>query len=236
MENKNIKIAVMMPVHFFEYTEAEESYLIKSIDSILNQTHDNFIFHIMLDGNFPRAQEIIERYQNQDNRINLIISEHIGLCGCLNYMLSLVNEPYILRQDADDISREMRAEVLLDVINGCNKIGAIGDNYGVINSSDRVIHINTADPETLRLDRLAGSIAGASMLRTKAVKEVGGWKYKYAQDFYMLVKLRQAGYIIKSIKETVYYYRQHKNQISQKVREEQKACHREIVEKEINGK
>jgi len=221
-----------MPVFFFSYGENEERYLKKAITSNLMQTHSNFVFYIILDGYFPEAEKIIQNHADQDERIVFIKQDHMGLTKSLNMVLERIEEPFIARHDADDFSSPNRIERLLDAIIKHDKIGVVGDNYGVVNIMGHLTHINTADPENQRIDKLAGTIAGASLFRTKAIKEIGGWKYKYAQDFYMLVSMRKRNWILKTLKETLYFYRLHKNQISQAVRSQQKVCHRAIVEKE----
>lgn len=228
-------ICALMTVYLDPYGKKGEYFLRRAIESILCQTWGVFRFLIMQDGpcgsKFNSA-EIVNSYQ--DGRVDYHITpEHIGLTESLNLALPLITEDYILRQDADDISHPRRLFKLLTEINKDPMIGAIGCNYGILNEQNEHMITNGSDPQKVKLSDLAGTIAGGgSMLRTEAVKKVGGWKYEYAQDVYMWVMLRKAGYQICSVKETLYWYRTHKGQISQAKREQQKRCHQEIIKKE----
>ncbi len=229
----NKEVCILMSVHLRPYGKAGELYLRQAIESNLCQTDRYFRFLIVIDGSDNNAERVISSYA--DERIEVIWKgENTGLTDSLNRGLREINEPFILRMDADDISHPQRLEKLIVPMRQHDSIGAIGDNYGVIDDMNRLYHINTADPSKLAIEKLAGTIAGGgALLRTEAVKKVGGWKYKYAQDFYMWVALRKAGYKIISLEETLYYYRQHRGQISVRVKAEQNACGREIRENEI---
>jgi len=234
MEGANVKVCILMTAYLDPYGKRAEYYLRRAIESILSQTYRDYKFCIVNDADHERVVQIASSYY--DDRI-VYIQNHktIGLTASLNKALQYTEVPYILRQDADDVSHPQRLEKLLDVIEKDSTIGALGDNYGVLDQYGEVRHINGANPEIVPLSGLAGTIAGAgSILRTEAVKKVGGWKYEYAQDFYMWVVLKKAGYKIKTLQDTLYYYRQHPGQISQAKRDRQKWCHQEIIEKECN--
>ena len=95
------KISVIMPVF------NAELFLKKSIDSILNQTIDNFEFIIINDGSTDNTLNIIKSYD--DKRIKIVNNQiNIGISGSLNKGKALAAGEYIARQDADDISEPNR--------------------------------------------------------------------------------------------------------------------------------
>ena len=65
MNNTRPKISVLMPVYNCE------KFLKKAIDSILNQTFDNFEYIIINDGSTDNTSNIINSYN--DKRIKLIL-------------------------------------------------------------------------------------------------------------------------------------------------------------------
>lgn len=96
-------ISVIMPAY------NAENYLREAIDSILNQSFQDFEFLIINDGSTDHTEEIIFSYS--DNRIKYIKNEtNIKLIASLNKGLKLAQGKYIARMDADDISLKGRLE------------------------------------------------------------------------------------------------------------------------------
>ncbi len=83
-----------------------------AINSILNQTYQNFDFLIIVDN--PDNSEIIsvlEDYSKKDNRIRYIINKkNMGLPMALNKGIDMIRTKYIARMDADDIALPERFE------------------------------------------------------------------------------------------------------------------------------
>lgn len=93
------------------YKESIEC-LKQSIESIINQTYNDFEFIIILDN--PDNKEhiaFINDYVCKDERIKFYINEkNMGLTNTLNRGLELAEGKYICRMDADDISELYRME------------------------------------------------------------------------------------------------------------------------------
>ena len=93
------------------YKESIEC-LKQSIESIINQTYNDFEFIIILDN--PDNKEhiaFINDYVCKDERIKFYINDkNMGLTNTLNRGLKLAEGKYICRMDADDISELYRME------------------------------------------------------------------------------------------------------------------------------
>jgi len=87
-------------------------YLKLAIESILNQSFEDFEFIIILDN--PDNQEIenfIKQYQQKDNRIVFLKNKkNLWLAASLNRWIEIAKWKYIARMDADDISEKNRFE------------------------------------------------------------------------------------------------------------------------------
>ena len=106
----NPKISVIMPVYNME------KFLAKAIDSILNQTINNFEFIIINDGSTDNSLNILKSYN--DKRIKIINnSKNLGIAKSLNKGKEVAVGEYIARQDADDISEPDRFFHQLDYLN-----------------------------------------------------------------------------------------------------------------------
>ena len=97
-----------------------EKYLVQAIDSILNQTYQNFEFIIIDDCSTDNSSHILQEYAQKDSRIKIIKKEkNIGIKGFiknLNLGMSLAKGKYIARMDADDISLPERFQKQVDFL------------------------------------------------------------------------------------------------------------------------
>jgi glycosyltransferase involved in cell wall biosynthesis len=88
-----------------------EKYLKEAIESILNQTYQDFEFIIVNDCSTDRSGVILNDYEKRYSSITLINNqENIGLTKNLNSAIALSKGEYIARMDADDISEINRFE------------------------------------------------------------------------------------------------------------------------------
>ena len=105
---KNPLISVVMSVY------NAETYLSHAIESVLNQTYDNFEFIIIEDCSTDNSKEILQNYAIVDSRIKIIYKEKnkgtLGFIENLNFGIENARGKYIARMDADDICHRERFE------------------------------------------------------------------------------------------------------------------------------
>ena len=112
-------VTVLMPIY------NGEAFVAEAIESILDQTFQDFEFLIIDDGSTDKSVEIIERYA--DSRIRLIHNEHHSeLVRTLNRGLELAQGKYVARMDADDISLPDRLERQVGFLEANADVGACG--------------------------------------------------------------------------------------------------------------
>ncbi|MDD2366334.1 MAG: glycosyltransferase [Desulfuromonadaceae bacterium] len=113
------RVSVLMPVY------NAECYLRESIESILLQTFHDFEFLIINDCSTDSSVSIIQSYS--DSRICIIHNDNnIGVAASLNKGLSLAQGEYLVRMDADDISRAERLACQVDFMDSNPQIGVCG--------------------------------------------------------------------------------------------------------------
>ena len=76
-------------------------YIKQSIDSVLNQTYQNFEIIIIDDGSTDNSKNIIEKYKN-DKKVRIIYQNNKGLTVSNNIAIKVCKGEYITRLDADD--------------------------------------------------------------------------------------------------------------------------------------
>lgn len=102
-----------------------EPFLTEAIDSILNQTYNNFEFLIVDDNSSDNSLKILRTYS--DPRISIIENKvNLGLTKNLNNLLSIAKGEFIARMDADDVSLLHRFETQINLFVERPEIGICG--------------------------------------------------------------------------------------------------------------
>ena len=94
-------VSVIMPVY------NTQDYVSISIQSILNQTYQNFEIICIDDGSTDRSAEIIRKFMCEDPRIKLIRIENHGQGYARNLALKEAKGEYIMFMDADDFIEDV---------------------------------------------------------------------------------------------------------------------------------
>ena len=98
------KVSVLIPTY-----NTKEEWLKEAIESILNQSYQDFEIIILDDGSKTSPEEIINSFN--DSRIQFHKNEiNLGIGKTRNRLLELANGEYLAFQDSDDISLPTRLE------------------------------------------------------------------------------------------------------------------------------
>lgn len=91
------KVSVIIPVY------NSEKYIERCIESVLNQTFQDFELIVINDGSKDDSQEILEGYKEKyANKIMLINQENRGVSKTRNKAIQIANGEYIMFIDNDD--------------------------------------------------------------------------------------------------------------------------------------
>jgi glycosyltransferase involved in cell wall biosynthesis len=96
------RVSVIMP------TYDAMPFLVDAVNSILQQTFNDFELLIVNDGSTDGSREYLDSLQ--DSRVRVIHQENLGLVDALNRLLDEARGEYIARLDSDDISEPKRLE------------------------------------------------------------------------------------------------------------------------------
>lgn len=213
------RITVLMSVY------NAEMYLDECIKSILNQTYSNFNLFIIDDSSTDSSIEIINSYS--DERICLTQNEvNIGLTNSLNNAVKDITTEFIARMDADDVCLENRLLKQLNFLDKNIDCGMVGSSAYKINNSSQDIGEILVPNENLKEQLFFNNtfIHSSIMIRTDVVKKyLYNDKLKYAQDYYLWIKIAQS-YNIANIKEKLIKYRIHEESVSINNNKEQINC------------
>lgn len=88
-----------------------EKYIKKCLDSVLNQTYNNYEIIIINDGSTDNTYKILESYKS-NKKIKIINQENKGLSNARNTGVSNAKGDYILFIDSDDFIEKELLEIL----------------------------------------------------------------------------------------------------------------------------
>lgn len=97
---KDYKISVIIPVYNVE------TYLKQSIDSILNQTYQNYEVILIDDGSTDDSSQICDLYAKVNDKISVIHTQNQGLSAARNLGTKKAQGDYIFYLDSDDYVKE----------------------------------------------------------------------------------------------------------------------------------
>lgn len=103
----NPLISIIIPV----YNSAK--YLLKCLDSIINQTYQNLEIICVNDGSTDNSTKILQNYAKKDNRIKILTQKNAGLSAARNSGIKAATGKYITFVDADD---QIKPTMLKDMI------------------------------------------------------------------------------------------------------------------------
>lgn len=124
----NPRISIIVPVY------KVEAYLNKCIDSILNQTFEDFELILVNDGSPDKCGEICEDYAKKDSRIRVFHKENGGQATARNFGIDVARGEYIGFVDSDDYIEPEMYEVLYNM--------CINDNCDMVNCSSKIYFNN----------------------------------------------------------------------------------------------
>ncbi|MGP4082842.1 glycosyltransferase family 2 protein [Pseudalkalibacillus sp. R45] len=214
-------ISVVMAVYNGEH------YLQEAIESILNQSYQNFEFIIVNDGSLDNTAEILKDVQ--DSRVRIIhIPKNKGAANALNIAIKNASGDWIAIQDADDLSMPTRLEEQAAYVREHPHLAAIGTLKECMSGNKEI------PSKRLRTEEFGNFLVssehmkayrfyinplchGSVLFSKKIFKEVGGYdsSYKICYDYDLWMRMFEVGPIHK-INKKLYQYRIHPDSISNK--------------------
>ena len=103
-----------------------ERFISETIDSILNQTYQDFELLIIDDGSTDNSREILSNYAQKDERIRILYNNgNKGVAYTRNRGIKEARGRYLATMDADDIATPFRLEKEVQYLNEHKWIGAV---------------------------------------------------------------------------------------------------------------
>jgi glycosyltransferase involved in cell wall biosynthesis len=198
------------------------NFIAKAIESILSQTFQDFELILVDDGSTDNTLEIMTHYRQQDNRIQIIQSKHVGCSRARNLGINQSKFPWIAVMDADDIALPQRFAKQIEAANANPKVVAWGTYVHHINLKEEVLSLQKHGLLTeeeyynnMKRGDVPFVIHPTSLIKKEILLRVGGYdpKFSDADDFELFDRLSDHGPIL-VIPEPLLLYRLHSQSVS----------------------
>lgn len=190
-----------------------DQYLEDAVDSILNQTLNNFEFIIVANGtNAHEIKEYIEKKYSYDDRI-IVLESRIGqLAHALNIAAEQAKYDYIARMDSDDVAHPERLEKQILYLTSHN-LDLVGTSVRLINERSEVIgERKTKTIQSINDNLLFRNcfIHPSIMLRKEVFYKARGYNAGFnSEDYDLWLRLRRMGVKWDNMEENLLDYRIH---------------------------
>lgn len=178
----------------------------RAIESILNQTYEDFELLICDDGSIDNTYETISEYKRLDKRVKIFKNKkNIGLTKSLNVLVNEAKGMYIARQDDDDISSNVRLNTQISALKNEN-LDFITSRAKVLGNKRLIPGFSFYLPTSLVMNFKNPFIHGSLMIDKKVLNKVGNYdeRFYYAQDYKLFSDLLATGCKYKIIKTPLY--------------------------------
>jgi len=198
-----------------------EKYISEAIDSVLDQTFENFELLIINDGSVDNTIKIISSYK--DNRIRLIdLEENKGIAYCRNLGLREADGEFLTWTDCDDLNLPTRFEKQVEFLQNNPDFGGCGTWLSRF-KADKTYYITKAfeNPEKIKAALLfkPASIPNATaMLRLSEIRKNNLWydeELQISEDYDFIFRCSRH-LKFSNIQEVLYMYRDSETSIMKK--------------------
>jgi hypothetical protein len=211
--NTSPQLSVVMPV--FD----GEDYLEEAIQSVLDQTFQDFEFIIVNDGSKDSTSAIVRRFAEHDSRIRFEDLGHEGQAQSLNVGCRLARGQYIAIFDADDACLPNRFNCQMMFLREHPSIALLGAGVQKIRSDGKpfaTVLFPTQEGEIRETLIKRSCFAHSTVVMLKqAISDVGGYRKAFfaAEDYDLWLRLAER-YEVANLPSVLVKYRVHSNQLS----------------------
>ncbi|PUV23705.1 glycosyltransferase family 2 protein [Sphingobacterium athyrii] len=213
MNSKQPLVTVLMAAY------NTERYIAQAIQSILDQTYNNFELLIIDDCSLDGTLNEIRKFE--DSRIRLLQNHtNQGVVITRNRVLREGKGEFIAIMDSDDIAIPDRLELLLNEFNKRPELALIGGHADVIDPNGvptgQKFKVET-DSNLLRHLLFFGNnfTHSSIMMRTDVFREFNGYRIPIAEDYDLFLRI-STKYPVSNLDKCLLLYRDHTSGISKK--------------------
>lgn len=199
---EKIEVSVLMPIYNTAF------YLREAIDSVLNQTFNNFELILLNDCSTDASAEIIDSYV--DKRIVVYhAKQNLGVANIMNVGISIARGKYIARMDSDDISLPNRLQYQVDYLDVHPEVDVCSCSMQQFGKSNRLMcYDNQIEDVKFNAMFFCPILNASTMCRRKVFFDICfEQRFVPAEDYHFWVKVICAGFNVVNLPIVLYKYR-----------------------------
>lgn len=204
-------ISVVVPVYNVE------KYLVRCLDSILNQTYKNIEIIVVNDGSPDKCEDIINQYASRYSNIVAIHQKNGGLSNARNTGIRAAKGEYISFIDSDDYIDATMISRMYSVLKEEN-VNLVQCDFKVVRDENiykkaEITKPFILDKETMFDTRKTKITACGKLYFTDIIKKIMFKENKINEDEFFTYKALYESSKIAVIQEPLYFYYQSPNSI-----------------------
>ncbi len=195
-----------------------DRYLPEAIDSVLQQSYQAFEIIVIDDGSTDNTAAVLQRYQQQDDRIRTIHQPNQGVAIARNRGIELAQGEWIAFLDADDFFLPDKLAAQMAIAAAQPDLGIIHSGWNRVDSQGN--HLMAVKPwqqiPRLTLEswlRWKPVLPSAMLIRRDWLVRSGGFDPRFppAEDTELVLRLARLGCAADWLRQVTVGYRQHEN-------------------------
>ena len=202
----NPKISVIIPTY-----NVSRKLLSECLDSILNQTYDNFEICIA-DDNSPNSEtkETLKDYEEKDGRIKVVYRNKNGMISkASNSAIELATGEFIMLVDNDDTISKDTMYYMVEALNNNKNLDFIYSDEDKLDYQGRRLEPNFKPDYSPDTFLAVNYICHLTMIRKSLVDLVGGFRSEYdgSQDYDLFLRVLEKTNNVHHIDKILYHWR-----------------------------
>ena len=190
-------------------------YLKDAIESVFDQTDENWQLILIDDSSNDNSHEIMKAY-SFDSRVRILQTNGVGLPAVANLAIANCKTDYLMRLDGDDLLNPYALTLLLDELKRRPSVDLITSDYYLVNADNVILqHCMRADLKSWDNYTLNPPNGAVTLWRTEYLRAIGGYREDLGAQDGMDVWTRSRKDIqLLHVNMPLFRYRRHENNLT----------------------
>jgi glycosyltransferase involved in cell wall biosynthesis len=205
----------------------------QAVNSILAQSFTDFELVVVDDASTDGCLDFLEKLD--EPRIRVVRNaKNVGASLARNRAVALAEAPLLAIADADDMAHPLRLEIQATFLERHPEVTLVAGATQLFGRRGRRGQLSwpvtSHEGLTLGLRYGPSFYHGSVMVRTEALRQIGGYRNILAEDYDVYSRLLVNGYRLAAVPQVVLVYRDHAGGLSKSRAAEARRMHRETSE------
>ena len=209
MNSNYPKVSVVIPCY------NDKDYIKEAVQSILNQTFQDFEIIIVDDGSHEATKKVLAKIKSE--KLQVITQRNQGLSAARNNGIKASSAPYILILDGDDTVDALFLEKAVAILEQNQDLGAVSSYCNLFIKNHQVVQKHFPKGGDITNFLFDNNSVSFALIRKKCWEEIGGYDEQMKngfEDWEFWISMTKRGWGIFVIPEYLFNYRQKKKSMS----------------------